>query len=155
PYRGTPLPLSPPLGSVFIHHTLEPAAPCRSFGACAGAARDVQRLHQRQRHWDDIGYSFLVGSDGSLYQGRGWHWVGAHTKGYNSQGYGLGFVGDFSDTLPEPDIISLVRDEFLPCAVRAGMLQHNYTLRGHRQMGSTQCPGNSLFQEIQSWKGFE
>ncbi|NWS78382.1 PGRP2 amidase, partial [Crotophaga sulcirostris] len=99
--------------------------------------------------------SFVVGSDGYLYQGRGWHWVGAHTKGYNSKGYGVGYVGDFSATLPDPDAIALVRDALLPCAVRTGRLHHNYTLRGHRQMGPTSCPGNSLFQEIETWHGFK
>uniref|UniRef100_A0A8U7NL62 Uncharacterized protein n=1 Tax=Corvus moneduloides TaxID=1196302 RepID=A0A8U7NL62_CORMO len=59
PYRGTPSLLRPPLGSVFLHHTLEPARPCRSFGACASAMRDMQRFHQDTRSWDDIGYRSL------------------------------------------------------------------------------------------------
>lgn len=106
--------------------------------------------------WTPLGAcSFVVGSDGYLYQGRGWHWVGAHTKGYNSKGYGVGYVGDFSATLPDPDAIALVRDVFLPCAVKTGRLQQNYTLRGHRQMGHTDCPGNSLFREIETWHGFK
>ncbi|NXN40289.1 PGRP2 amidase, partial [Rhinoptilus africanus] len=155
PYRGTPKPLTLPLGSVYIHHTLSPGDPCRTFAACAGAMRAMQQFHQDTRGWDDIGYSFVVGSDGYLYQGRGWHWVGAHTKGYNSEGYGVGYVGDFSAALPDPDTIALVRDELLPCAVRTGRLRRNYTLRGHRQMGHTDCPGNSLFREIETWSGFK
>ncbi|NXL67731.1 PGRP2 amidase, partial [Chordeiles acutipennis] len=155
PYRGTPKLLTLPLSSIYIHHTFVPSTPCRTFTACARAMRAMQRFHQDTRGWDDIGYSFVVGSDGYLYQGRGWHWVGAHTKGYNSKGYGVGYVGDFSATLPDPDTIALVRDEFLTCAVRTGRLHPNYTLRGHRQMGHTDCPGNSLFHEIETWHGFE
>ncbi|NWY07982.1 PGRP2 amidase, partial [Nothoprocta ornata] len=56
PYRGTPSALEPPLASVYIHHTHEPGAPCRSFAACAGAMRAMQRFHQDVRGWDDIGY---------------------------------------------------------------------------------------------------
>ncbi|NWI69923.1 PGRP2 amidase, partial [Todus mexicanus] len=56
PYRGTPKALSLPLGSVYIHHTFEPSAPCRTFRACAGAMRSMQRFHQDTRGWDDIGY---------------------------------------------------------------------------------------------------
>ncbi|NXY24489.1 PGRP2 amidase, partial [Atrichornis clamosus] len=56
PYRGTPAPLRPPLAAVFVHHTLEPARPCRSFRACARALRAVQSFHQDTRAWDDIGY---------------------------------------------------------------------------------------------------
>ncbi|XP_064255501.1 LOW QUALITY PROTEIN: N-acetylmuramoyl-L-alanine amidase-like [Passer domesticus] len=155
PYRGTPAPLQPPLGSVFLHHTLEPSRPCRTFSACARAMRDMQRFHQDTRGWDDIGYSFVVGSDGYLYEGRGWHWVGAHTKGYNTQGFGVGIVGDFTATLPDPDTLALVRDELLPCAIRFGHVRPDFILHGHRQLGHTDCPGNALFQEIQSWPGFQ
>lgn len=56
PYRGTPRPLSPPLGSIYIHHTFVPSAPCRSFTACARDMRSMQRFHQDTRGWDDIGY---------------------------------------------------------------------------------------------------
>ena len=56
PYRGTPKPLTLPLGSVYIHHTFIPSAPCRTFTACARAMRAMQRFHQDTRGWDDIGY---------------------------------------------------------------------------------------------------
>ena len=35
------------------------------------------------RHFDDIGYNFLIGGDGIVYEGRGWNKQGAHTKGNN------------------------------------------------------------------------
>jgi N-acetylmuramoyl-L-alanine amidase len=38
--------------------------------------------------WMDLGYSFLVGGDGQVYEGRGWNHSGAHTYGYNSRGVG-------------------------------------------------------------------
>lgn len=38
--------------------------------------------------WNDIGYSFVVGEDGNVYEARGWDSIGAHTKGYNSVGLG-------------------------------------------------------------------
>jgi peptidoglycan recognition protein len=28
--------------------------------------------------WSDIGYNFIVGEDGNVYEGRGWTKVGAH-----------------------------------------------------------------------------
>ncbi|XP_068779148.1 N-acetylmuramoyl-L-alanine amidase [Struthio camelus] len=155
PYRGTPSTLTPPLPFVYIHHTYEPGAPCRTFATCTRAMRAMQRFHQDTRGWDDIGYSFVVGSDGYLYEGRGWHWVGAHTRGYNRQGYGVGYVGDYTASPPDADALALVRDAFLPCAVRAGRLRRNYTVRGHRQMGRTDCPGDSLFREIETWRGFQ
>ncbi|XP_066194150.1 N-acetylmuramoyl-L-alanine amidase isoform X2 [Sylvia atricapilla] len=77
PYRGSPALLRPPLGSVFLHHTLEPARPCRTFGACTRAMRDMQRFHQDTRGWDDIGYSEerpRLGNLGWMRAGEVGHW---------------------------------------------------------------------------------
>ncbi|XP_074836189.1 N-acetylmuramoyl-L-alanine amidase [Carettochelys insculpta] len=155
PYKGTPTQLQLPLSFVYIHHTSSPSQPCRTFPECAADMRSMQRFHQDDRGWDDIGYSFVVGSDGYMYQGRGWNWVGAHTRGYNRKGYGVGFIGNYMDTLPEAFALRLVRDNFLLCAVKGSKIRANYTVHGHRQMGHTMCPGNMLFQEIQTWHGFK
>ncbi|XP_075715632.1 N-acetylmuramoyl-L-alanine amidase [Rhinoderma darwinii] len=154
PYKGTPTLLKPPLPHVYIHHTYEPSSPCASFQECAVDMRSMQRFHQVDRGWDDIGYSYVVGSDGYLYEGRGWHWVGAHTKGHNSIGYGISFIGDFTSSIPDTRILNLVKDRFLKCAVRSGYIMANYTIQGHRQVVSTTCPGDALFQEITSWEHF-
>uniref|UniRef100_A0A8U7NL66 Uncharacterized protein n=1 Tax=Corvus moneduloides TaxID=1196302 RepID=A0A8U7NL66_CORMO len=152
PYRGTPSLLRPPLGSVFLHHTLEPARPCRSFGACASAMRDMQRFHQDTRGWDDIGYRspspplVPVTSHGRPEAALG----GCPHQGYNTRGFGVGIVDDFMATLPDPDTLALVWDQLLPCTVHSGHVQPDFTLRGHHQLSHTDCPGNALFQEIQS-----
>uniref|UniRef100_A0A8D0G5B2 Peptidoglycan recognition protein 2 n=1 Tax=Sphenodon punctatus TaxID=8508 RepID=A0A8D0G5B2_SPHPU len=155
PYRGTPTQLKLPLGFVYIHHTHTPGEPCRSFPACAADMRSMQHFHQDVRGWDDIGYSFVVGADGYLYQGRGWHWVGAHTLGCNTKGYGVSFIGDYNTSLPMPFALELVRDTFMQCAVQGRRVRPDYIIHGHRQVVRTECPGNRLFQEIQSWPGFK
>ena len=50
--------------------------------------------------WWDIGYNFLIGEDGRVYEGRGWDAVGAHTLGYNSVSIGIAFIGDFRGRSP-------------------------------------------------------
>jgi N-acetylmuramoyl-L-alanine amidase len=37
-----------------------------------------------------------VGGDGNVYEGRGWHQVGAHTYGFNKKSVGIALIGDFS-----------------------------------------------------------
>lgn len=155
PYKGTPTLLQLPLQHIYIHHTYEPSRPCLSLQDCSRDMRSMQKFHQEDRGWDDIGYSFVVGSDGYLYQGRGWNWVGAHTKGHNSIGYGVSFIGDFTASVPEDPILSLVRDRFLKCAVTSGYMSSNYTIQGHRQVVNTSCPGDALFQKISTWKNFK
>ena len=43
--------------------------------------------------WDDIGYNFLVGEDGYIYEGRGWGKVGAHTRHHNANSIGESMRG--------------------------------------------------------------
>lgn len=60
--------------------------------------------------WDDIGYSFLIGADGRVYEGRGWHRVGAHTYHYNDVGIGIAVIGNFMTYLPNPAQLRAVHD---------------------------------------------
>lgn len=38
---------------------------------------------------------FLIGGNGKVYEGAGWNFVGAHTKGYNDKALGIAFIGDY------------------------------------------------------------
>ncbi|RVE69087.1 hypothetical protein OJAV_G00074260 [Oryzias javanicus] len=120
PYIGTPTLLSLPLTYLFIHHTANPSQPCLTFEQCSADMRSMQRFHQQSNGWDDIGYSFVAGSDGNIYEGRGWKWQGAHTGGHNSKGYGVSFIGDYTAALPSQHSMALVRDQLASCAVAAG-----------------------------------
>ncbi len=41
-------------------------------------------------------FSFLVGGDGTVFEGRGWGVVGAHAKGNNHDSVGIAFMGNFN-----------------------------------------------------------
>ncbi|XP_058148530.1 N-acetylmuramoyl-L-alanine amidase [Dasypus novemcinctus] len=154
PYRGRPTPLRLPLGFLFVHHTYVPAPPCREFARCAADMRAMQRYHQDTQGWDDLGYSFVVGSDGYVYEGRGWHWVGAHTRGHNSRGFGVAVVGNYTAELPPEAALRALRDELPRCALRARLLRPDYALLGHRQLVPTACPGDALFRQLRTWPRF-
>ncbi|XP_068192055.1 peptidoglycan recognition protein 6 [Antennarius striatus] len=154
PYRGTPTNLSLPLSFLYIHHTSTPGKPCLTFQQCSADMRSMQRFHQEDRGWNDIGYSFVAGSDGYIYEGRSWLWQGAHTLGHNSIGYGVSFIGDYMIHLPSQHSMGLVRDRLTSCAVGGGRLTANFTIQGHRQVVTTSCPGDALYNEIKGWEHF-
>ncbi|ELV13683.1 N-acetylmuramoyl-L-alanine amidase, partial [Tupaia chinensis] len=154
PYRGVPTPLKLPLGFLYVHHTYVPAPPCTDFAHCAANMRSMQRFHQDTRGWDDIGYSFVVGSDGYVYEGRGWYQVGAHTLGHNSRGFGVAIVGNYTAALPTEEALRAVRDLLPSCALRAGFLRPDYAVLGHRQLVRTDCPGDALFGLLRTWPHF-
>ncbi|XP_064136963.1 N-acetylmuramoyl-L-alanine amidase [Loxodonta africana] len=154
PYRHQPTPLKLPLGFLYVHHTYIPELPCTDFEKCAANMRSMQRFHQDTRGWGDIGYSFVVGSDGYVYEGRGWHRVGAHTLGHNSLGFGVAFVGNYTAELPTDAALRTMRDELPRCALRFGYLRPDYKVLGHRQLVSTHCPGDALFNLLHTWPRF-
>lgn len=50
--------------------------------------------------WPDIGYSFIIGEDGNIYEGRGWNTIGAHTYNHNYDGLGMQLPLCFNFTWP-------------------------------------------------------
>ena len=83
----------------FVHHSAGDS--CYDQENCMGLVRGIQNFHMDTRGWNDIGYSFLIGGDGNVYEGRGWNVEGAHTKSFNDQGYGIDFIGTFISALPD------------------------------------------------------
>lgn len=67
--------------------------------------------------WSDLGYSFLVGGDGRIYEGRGWKGVGAHTVNYNSISLGISFMGNFDKERPSAAMINAARN-LIDCGVQ-------------------------------------
>jgi hypothetical protein len=103
--------------------------------------RQIQAFHQGpERNWACIGYNFLVAPDGTIFEGRGWGLSGAHARGYNATSIGVAFIGD--GRLPVPDAalrsIGWLAGE---AERRFGRLDRV----GHRDVGSTVCPGDALY----------
>ena len=66
--------------------------------------------------WDDIGYSFLVGEDGRVYEGRGWTHLAAQALHYNEVSFGIAIMGDFMTILPQSKALNAVND-IIACGV--------------------------------------
>ncbi|XP_072043719.1 peptidoglycan-recognition protein SC2-like [Amphiura filiformis] len=132
----------------FIHHTA--MEQCFTQSDCSEMVRSIQNYHMDSNGWSDIGYSFLIGEDGNVYEGRGWDRVGAHTKGYNDVGLAFSIMGDFTKILPKQNALDLAQN-MIACGLHLGKIESDYTLRGHRDMGSTACPGDDLYAEIKTW----
>nr|UIW25013.1 peptidoglycan-recognition protein LB [Lasioderma serricorne] len=146
-------PLETPVPFVVVHHSYEPAA-CYAYDACCEAMRSMQRYHQVDNGWDDIGYNFAVGGDGRAYEGRGWDAVGAHAPVYNYKSVGICLIGDWRFDLPPVDQLETVKS-LINFGVQLGKIRGDYVLVGHRQVkNGTECPGERLYEQIQTWEHF-
>ncbi|XP_045454125.1 peptidoglycan-recognition protein LB-like [Melitaea cinxia] len=145
--------LETPVEFVVIHHTYQPGA-CHSTEQCSQAMRGMQNYHQESNGWGDIGYNFAVGGDGKAYEGRGWNAVGAHTYGFNIKSIGIVLIGDWRFEIPPAKQLEVVH-KLIAVGVEMGIIRPDYKLIGHRQAGSTECPGEALFNEISKWDHFQ
>ncbi|KAJ4445308.1 hypothetical protein ANN_07113 [Periplaneta americana] len=138
-----------PVPFVLIHHTYQPGF-CNTSTSCERSMRGMQNYHKNDQKWDDIGYHFCIGGTGQVYEGRGWDVVGTHAPNYNSRSIGICFIGDYTNELPTAEMMEVAKS-LIECGVERESIVANYTLLGHRQVRSTECPGNTLFNEIKTW----
>ncbi|CAD6211811.1 GSCOCT00003844001.2-RA-CDS [Cotesia congregata] len=142
------LTVNPP-ALVVVHHS-SGGTGCNTQAICQAKVRNFQNFHMDVKEWDDIGYNFLIGEDGNVYEGRGSGIKGAHFPAYNARSLGICFIGTFDKKIPAPAALKTAK-AFLSHAVTLGKLQSNYALIGHRQGRATTCPGDKLFELIQTW----
>ncbi|KAL9906732.1 peptidoglycan recognition protein LC isoform 3-T9 [Glossina fuscipes fuscipes] len=148
PHLDSVVPLNLPVERVIVSHTASDI--CETLEACIYRVKFIQNFHMDSVDFGDIGYNFLLGSDGRVYEGRGWDLQGAHTKGYNINSLGISFIGTFNTRLPNDAQLQAFRlliDE----ALRLKKLVENYKLYGARQFAPTESPGLALYKLIQTW----
>lgn len=121
-----------------------------SQAACTLIVRTIQTFHMESKNWDDIGYNFVVGGDGAVYEARGWDKEGAHTRGFNKKAICIAFVGTFIDVQPAARQLHAAR-QLIEEGLLNGKLSPDYTLYGHRQLIASESPGEQLYRIIQTW----
>jgi hypothetical protein len=106
--------------------------------------REIQRYHQDNRGWDDIGYNFLVDAGGRIFEGRGWDVQGSHCPGWNRSGIGVCFLGNDDPGTQDatPEARRSIRAIFDAAQAR---FRRPLAMNGHRDNRLTACPGDELY----------
>jgi hypothetical protein len=113
-----------------------------SAGPPDQTVRAIQNFHMDSNGWPDIGYNWLVDRNGTIYEGRIYNYdaIGTHAANNNTRSIGTCFIGRDGDvTSAAKYAIREIYDEAVRRAGRA--LQ----MLGHRDVNSTECPGNNLW----------
>ena len=164
------------LKAVVIHHT----AGSNSYTSAQSAqlVRGILDYHTRTLGWADIGYNVLVSKYGQIFEGRsgGLHRniTGAHAYGFNSGSFGISVMGHHSSTaVPRAArvaVAQLVGWKLLSTFQTSVSAKSSWTpgsgtlftpgktvslakMLGHRDVNSTECPGNRLYNEFGSIRG--
>jgi hypothetical protein len=137
----------PQIQRVTVHHTHSEYT-----------ARSLQQRHQTQADPKaDIGYHFLIDSEGQIYEGRPLGIIGSHSEKDNRGNIGIALSGDFQEQPPTraqtETLRKLVMALRCPCSDWDGVWTH----RSRKQLQfpdapehHTLCPGDVLAAEVET-----
>lgn len=130
---------------IVIHHTGNPYDDDLS-------AEQIHTSHLMQG-WSGIGYHYVIRKDGTIEEGRPEWAVGAHAQGCNWNSVGIHVCGNFE--FAEPTQAQIESTSYL-----IGYLCDKYcliptaeTVKGHRDLMATACPGQHLYEQLQTLRG--
>lgn len=127
-----------------IHHT---AIPDQDQYQGATTVRGIQGFHQNGRGWIDIGYHFLIGPEGIIYQGRPETVRGAHATP-NTDKVGICLIGDYQDNDElKPETRQALVD-LLAWLAATYEIDPQSKITGHRDWNDTNCPGIDVYEEL-------
>lgn len=130
-----------------VHHSYRPSEEDYDHLGGEATVREIQRYHMEERGWIDIGYHFLIGPDGQVFEGRPPHVVGAHVRRRNTLKLGICLIGDFRNHPPSPEALQSLVGLVSWLRYLFGIGRHLY---GHRDFVQTECPGDVLYAELPS-----
>ncbi len=123
---------------VAIHHTGAPAEV---------TPHDIAREHVEAHGWPGIGYHFVVGIDGTVWQTQDLSAVSHHVRQFNPVAVGIALSGDFAHASPSP--VQLSRTAMLIARVLDDLGLPPEVVRGHGELVQTPCPGPRFYAD---WK---
>jgi hypothetical protein len=158
------------LAFAVVHHTAgaTPSSPAQS----AAIVRGIQTYHVRSNGWNDIGYNLLVDPFGQIFEGRAGgatrNVIGAHAQGFNTGSVGIAVLGMYESRTIAPAAraalanvlawrLDLAHVDPVSRVTRisggspkwpAGAAVNLSAVSGHRDVGSTACPGSALYGEL-------
>ena len=147
-------PVGGPWEKITVHHT--DAIGSFSFNGSAAnsgaAVKSVQRHHQLENGWADIGYHFLVDARGRVFEGRSLQWQGAHAgnPSKNRRNIGVCVLGNFDKehlSQAARDALSNLLDE-----LRSSHKISVNAIYLHKEISNTECPGAHLSEWVNYYR---
>lgn len=107
---------------------------------------EIQDVHRGRNGWADVAYHYLVGRDGTIYEGRDIGVRGAHVEGANTGTVGVCLLGNY--TVDEPPARQIEGALSLMVWLADWLrLTHIATHRDFNDV--TECPGDHLAAYMQ------
>jgi hypothetical protein len=127
---------------VTLHHTGD-AHPLLPGEDPVRRLRGLQSWGASDRNWWDVPYHYLLGVDGSIFEGRDWHYMGETNTSYDPGGHFLiSAIGNYEVQEATPETLAAIAD-LMAWALKKFDLPLS-SIGGHYNYAQTGCPGKNL-----------
>ena len=101
----------------------------------------IHNMHIVERGWSGIGYHYYIRLDGTVFKGRPDSAIGSHCLGANSNTLGIAFEGNYDQRseMPAAQFGAWCELKSYLCGKYG-----NLPVYGHREKGSSKCPGSKF-----------
>lgn len=128
-----------------LHHSATPLTLEDDLGK---KMRNMQIWGKNDRQWFDVPYHFIIDIDGSILEARDYHYMGDTNTRYDPRGHFLiNCYGNYSKQEPNKKQIEAIAT--LMAWAAAEYKIDPLEIYGHRDLASTSCPGDNLYQYIE------
>jgi len=116
------------------------------------SAKEVHQWHL-EKGWAGIGYQYLIRQNGVIERGRPRDMIGAHAEGFNWRSIGINLAGNFEKSAPTPAQVESASQLIAELSNIYNLTPTAETVVGHRDLMSTDCPGQNLYDILQTVRG--
>ena len=131
------------INKIVVHHS--------ASGSAVTTVEKIDRWH-KERGWSGIGYHFVIYPNGSVNKGRALNKTGAHCKNHNTGSIGICVAGNFEvEPVTDPQKFGIEGTPGLFGLIEELLEKYElswFDVYGHRELGSSLCPGEALFKEL-------
>ncbi len=138
---------------ITVHHSSEMSV---SLLDSIASLREIERQHMaglgKNTRFACIGYHFIVGDDGRVFEGRPIRFQGAHATGPNNIGnIGICLLGDFDRRRPSTRQLVGMQNLLDRLCRMYGLTPSRQTIFCHKDFVPTACPGQLLEPVVRSY----
>lgn len=104
-----------------------------------------------ERGWCDLMYHFGIDEQGVIYEMVATGVEGAHATNANTRTVAILLMGDYTSRTPSAAQVASLQKLMVAVANEYRFPVNRQTVLGHRQVGSTACPGNTAYPKLDAW----
>lgn len=127
---------------ITLHHTGD-AKPLLAGDDPVRHLRNLQSWGASDRNWWDVPYHFLMDLNGTIYEGRDYHYMGETNTAYDPNGHFLiSIIGNYGIQEPTQAQLNAIADLMAWAVKELHVPLEN--IGGHYNYAQTDCPGKNL-----------